>query len=111
VTIKDARIVLRAQRVLEDHGLDDLPVSDAVRHFRQAQIDETGARQYLYDILGDCGSLSVGLFTLWYDDRAISVRDGRQPLVDFLVNRIESGQELPSRIEFERNGQPTIRLL
>jgi hypothetical protein len=31
--------------------------------------------------------------------------------VDFLVDRIEAGQELPSRIEFERNGQPTIRLL
>jgi hypothetical protein len=111
VTIKEARIVLRAQQVLEDYGLEKLPITDAVRHFRQAQIDEIGPRKYLYDILGDCGNLPVGLFTLWYGDQARAVSDGDQRLVDFLAGRIESERELPSRIEFERDGRPVIRLL
>ena len=111
MTIKDARIVLRAQQVLEDHGLDDLPVSDAVRHFRQAQIEQTGPRRYLYDILGDCGNIPVSRCTLWYGDRVRRARNGNQRLVDFLTRSIKSGRELPSRIEFTRDGRKESRNL
>ena len=111
MTIKDARLVLRARQVLEDHELDDLPVSDAVRHFCQAQIEQTGPRQYLYDILGDCGNIPVSRCTLWYGDRVRRARNGNQRLVDFLTRSIKSGRELPSRIEFTRDGQKESRNL
>ena len=111
MTIKDARIVLRAQQVLEDHGLDNLPVSDAVRHFRQTQIDETGPRRYLYDILGDCGNIPVSRCTLWYGARAKRAHNGNQRLVDFLARSIKSGGELPNRIEFTRDGRKESRNL
>ena len=111
MTIKDARIVLRARQVLEDHDLDDLPVSDAVRHFCQTQIEQTGPRKYLYDILGDCGNIPVSRCTLWYGDQAKRARNGNQRLVDFLARSIKSGGELPNRIEFERDGQKESRNL
>ncbi len=111
MTIKDTRLVLRARQVLEDHDLDDLPVSDAVRHFCQAQIEQTGPRQYLYDILGDCGNIPVGRCTLWYGDRTRRTRNGNQRLVDFLARSIQSGEELPNRIEFTRDGREASRNL
>jgi hypothetical protein len=110
-TIKEARIVLRAQQVLKDHGLDDLPVSDAVRQLRQVRIEQVGPRQYFYDILGDCGNIPVSRCTLWYGDRAKRARNGNQRLVDFLARSKESGRELPDRIEFTRDGRKESRNL
>ncbi len=102
--IKETRILLKAQALLDEQGLEDVTCAEAIERFRAEHVERLGVRQYVHQILGDRGNWAASCFILWYDDGAIEP-DVRTAIADFLATSSEE-RGLPDKVSFESGGHP-----
>lgn len=96
---RDVRVVLRSRAVMEDYNLDEMSCTEAMRRFREAQIEAVGLRRYIYDVLGDRGNYPAQSVVFWYGEKTHE-HEFDTTVANALIELAQS-VGLPDKVEFE----------